>query len=69
MLSIVAAEREERADRRPVEVSTDLRRRLDAVFGETLPDVTRDERDDAERASRSADDDLLADRPPHHDRP
>jgi hypothetical protein len=69
MLSIVAAEPEERADRRPDGVPPDLRRRLDAVFGDALPDVTRDERDDAEPPSRTTDEDLLADRPPHHDRP
>ena len=46
----------------------DLRRRLDEVFGDVLPATTRDERDDGEPERPSTDDDLLADRPPHHDR-
>lgn len=48
--------------------SADLRRRLDAVFGDVLPATTGDERDEGEPPRRSPDDDLLADRPPHHDR-
>lgn len=42
------------------------RRRLDEVFGDVLPDTTGDERDD--RAADGAEEQLLADRPPHHDR-
>jgi len=50
---------------KPERVPEDLRRRLDEVFGDVLPDVTRDERDER----RPSDDDaLLDDRPPHHDR-
>lgn len=48
-----------------------LRSRLQDVFGDVLPDVTRDEIDDARAAddARSGDDDRLrSDRPPHHDR-
>lgn len=45
-----------------------LQRRLDAIFGDVLPETTRDERDDRELPGPSADDVLLADRPPHHDR-
>lgn len=48
------------------------RRRLDAVFGDVLPDVTGDERadDDARRGTEDArDEELAAERPPHHDRP
>lgn len=43
-----------------------VRRRLAEVFGDALPERTRDELDD-EPAGRS-DEELLADRPPHHDR-
>jgi hypothetical protein len=35
------------------------------VFGDVLPDVTRDERDERRPSN---DDALLDDRPPHHDR-
>ena len=44
-----------------------LRRRLDDVFGEVLPDVTRDEATDGDRAPERDDDWLRANRPPHHD--
>lgn len=45
------------------------RRRLAEVFGDVLPTTTSDERDDRDGAAdRTIDDDLLADRPPHHDR-
>lgn len=43
-----------------------VRRRLAAVFGDALPDTTGDERDTAPDGN---DERLLADRPPHHDRP
>ncbi|MBW0117158.1 hypothetical protein [Pseudonocardia abyssalis] len=42
-----------------------VRRRLAAVFGDALPDTTGDERDPT---PDSNDAQLLADRPPHHDR-
>jgi hypothetical protein len=49
-----------------------LRRRLDEVFGDVLPDTTADERDDRDprdaTGGRAADEELLANRPPHHDR-
>jgi hypothetical protein len=49
-----------------------VRRRLDEIFGDVLPSVTRDERAD-EGESRgpgvdSVEDELRANRPPHHDR-
>ncbi len=44
-----------------------VRRRLDAVFGDALPDTTADERD-PRPAEPDPDAALLADRPPHHDR-
>jgi hypothetical protein len=50
-------------------LSEERRRRLAEVFGDVLPATTGDERDDRDPAAqRSADEDLLADRPPHHDR-
>lgn len=52
-------------DEKPDPVPEDLRRRLDDVFGDVLPDVTRDEVDDE---TPTNDDALLRDRPPHHDR-
>lgn len=46
-----------------------VRRRLEEVFGDVLPSTTSDERDDdGSRTPESADEQLLADRPPHHDR-
>ncbi len=49
----------------PSRVPEDLRRRLEEIFGDVLPDVTRDEVDDE---TSTNDDALLSDRPPHHDR-
>ena len=44
-----------------------LRRRLDEIFGDVLPDVTRDEqRDAADESPVAGDDWLRANRPPHH---
>lgn len=48
-------------------LTPEQRRRLDAVFGDVLPDTTADEREPG-APERDADADLLADRPPHHDR-
>ena len=47
-----------------------VRRRLDDVFGDVLPEVTRDEVADAPDDPPTARDDewLRANRPPHHDR-
>lgn len=46
-----------------------LRRRLDEVFGDVLPSTTADERDDRDqRPPAAGDEELLANRPPHHDR-
>ncbi|MGI5126049.1 hypothetical protein ACQEVB_04460 [Pseudonocardia sp. CA-107938] len=52
------------------EQSDHLRRKLDAIFGDTMPDTTRDEREveHPDDRPRDTDADLLADRPPHHDR-
>jgi hypothetical protein len=43
------------------------RRRLDAVFGEVLPETTKDERDDAPATDEDAGDRWLRSQvPPHH---
>jgi hypothetical protein len=62
---MVAPRQDGRVDEKPERVPADLRRRLAEVFGDVLPDVTRDEIDE-QRPSN--DDVLLDDRPPHHDR-
>ena len=44
-----------------------VRRRLDEIFGDVLPDVTRDERPEpADEPPPSGDEWLRANRPPHH---
>jgi hypothetical protein len=55
---------------RPEEVPDPVRRRLDEVFGDVLPEITRDEVSDAADDRPSARDDewLRVNRPPHHDR-
>ena len=46
-----------------------VRRRLDEVFGEVLPERTRDEAGPGEEPPADAtDEELRANRPPHHDR-
>jgi hypothetical protein len=48
-----------------------VRRRLDEVFGDVLPATTSDEREPGEGGGAEGggtDEQLLADRPPHHDR-
>lgn len=55
-------------DGRVDELPDRVRRRLDEVFGDVLPTTTGDERDDDPRQQSTPDEDLLADRPPHHDR-
>lgn len=47
------------------ELSEEMRRRLDEVFGEAMPDTTADERDPEPPVA--ADAELLENRPPHHD--
>ncbi len=46
-----------------------VRRRLEEVFGDVLPATTADERDDRDTAGADGggEQELLADRPPHHD--
>ncbi|MBL8926859.1 MAG: hypothetical protein JNM77_11565 [Pseudonocardia sp.] len=44
-----------------------LRRRLDAIFGDVLPEATRDEQPDAaDEPAVAGDEWLRANRPPHH---
>jgi hypothetical protein len=62
---MVAPRQDVWVDEEPEREPADLRRRLDDVFGDVLPDVTRDEVDDD---AATNDDVLLRDRPPHHDR-
>jgi hypothetical protein len=54
----------------PAELPDDVRRRLDAVFGDVLPEITRDEVAEGADDARARQDDewLRANRPPHHDR-
>ncbi len=50
------------------ESAAERRRRLDAIFGDALPETTRDERDPGEGASDAERGDawLKAQVPPHH---
>lgn len=49
------------------ETTAERRRRLEAVFGDVLPDTTRDEREDSGGASDDSVDAWLRDQvPPHH---
>ena len=51
----------------PGETHEERRRRLDAVFGEVLPETTSDERDlGADNRTDAAEDWLKAQVPPHH---
>jgi hypothetical protein len=54
----------------PGAVPDRVRRQLDEVFGNALPDITRDEAADAADDRRAARDEewLHANRPPHHER-
>jgi hypothetical protein len=52
------------------ELPDGVRRRLAEIFGDTMPDVTRDELDDLRPADRQRERDeewYRANRPPHHD--
>ena len=56
------------ADGPQPELPDRVRRRLDEVFGDVLPEVTRDEAADGEERAPARDDEWLrANRPPHHD--
>lgn len=51
------------------ELSEQMRRRIEEIFGDVLPVTTSDERGDDEprRDDASGDEWLRANRPPHHD--
>lgn len=53
--------------RKPQSGGQERRRRIDEIFGDVLPDTTRDERD-VDRSSGLPDDWYRENRPPHHDR-
>ena len=62
-----APERGERTDQGPAVPDPQRRRLLDEIFGDVLPDVTRDEQPDAaDEPSGAGDEWLRANRPPHH---
>jgi hypothetical protein len=55
------------ADPPPAESPEQRRRRIEAVFGDVLPDTTSDERDhEAPESGSRGDDWLRAQVPPHH---
>jgi hypothetical protein len=57
----------ERAGAEPDALPDPLRRRLDEIFGDVLPEVTRDEQPDAADQPPAAGDEWLrVNRPPHH---
>jgi hypothetical protein len=51
---------------RPPVLADPVRRRLDEIFGEVLPEVTGDEKVDAADEPATGDEWLRANRPPHH---
>jgi hypothetical protein len=54
-------------DRKPgAESEWERKRRLARIFGDVLPDTTRDERDDPDTGDRGSDAWLRAQVPPHH---
>ena len=55
------------ADAPPSALADPVRHRLDEIFGDVLPDVTRDEQADAgDEPTAAGDEWLRANRPPHH---
>jgi hypothetical protein len=50
----------------PTESDWERRRRLARIFGDVLPETTRDERDEPQAAERGSDAWLKAQVPPHH---
>lgn len=56
------------SDERPVETEWERKRRLARIFGDVLPETTRDERDpdDPAPAERGSDAWLRSQVPPHH---
>jgi hypothetical protein len=61
------AEHGERVAEEPATLPDPVRRRLDEIFGDVLPEVTRDEQSEAADEPPVAGDEWLrANRPPHH---
>jgi hypothetical protein len=57
---------DEPAAPQPPALADPVRRRLDEIFGEVLPEVTGDEKVDAADEPATGDEWLRANRPPHH---
>lgn len=57
---------DEPAAPQPPALADPVRRRLDEIFGEVLPEVTRDEKADTPDEPATGDEWLRANRPPHH---
>jgi hypothetical protein len=57
---------DEPAAPQPPALADPVRRRLDEIFGDVLPEVTRDEKADAPDEPATGDEWLRANRPPHH---
>ena len=61
------ARRASDADVPPSALADPVRHRLDEIFGDVLPEVTRDEQADAgDEPAAAGDEWLRANRPPHH---
>ncbi|MCW2813489.1 MAG: hypothetical protein JWN84_944 [Nocardioides sp.] len=55
------------SDEKPAETPAERKRRLEAVFGDVLPDTTSDERDPGSESRADAGDEWLKSQvPPHH---
>ena len=57
---------DDQRSQRPAESDWERKRRLARIFGDVLPDTTRDEHDEREPADRGSDAWLEAQVPPHH---
>jgi hypothetical protein len=62
----VASADDRNAERSKPEVERQKRRRRAEVFGDVLPDSTRDDRDEESRESGDSDEWLRRQVPPHH---
>lgn len=60
------SEEQARPERERPETPAQRRARLARVFGDVLPDTTRDERDDDARGKPDGDEWLRSQVPPHH---
>jgi hypothetical protein len=57
---------DEPAAPQPPALADPVRRRLEEIFGDVLPEVTRDEKADAPDEPATGDEWLRVNRPPHH---